>query len=202
MSRRRAVVALLGVVLCGSAFAGDLRVSVVDAAGHPLKDAVIYLQGGAPMAAPAPAPAVIDQVHKQFVPQVSVIQVGSAVSFPNNDQIRHSVYSFSEAKPFTLKLYAGKPPGPVVFDKPGVVVLGCNIHDQMAAWVVVVDTPYFGKTDANGDLSVQGVKPGTYELVAWYPMMEQGPTLQPVTLQSAEVQRRIQLPVTPLAGGG
>ena len=83
----------------------------------------------------------IAQAKRQFSPRVTVVTVGTPVTFPNFDTVRHHVYSFSPVKTFELKLYAGVPNAPVVFDKPGIAVLGCNIHDQMAAWVVVVDTP-------------------------------------------------------------
>ena len=90
--------------------------------------------------------AVLDQKNRMFVPHVLPIQTGTAVTFPNSDNVRHQVYSFSPAKKFQLPLYAGTPAAPVVFDKPGVVTVGCNIHDQMSAYIVVVDTPYFALT--------------------------------------------------------
>jgi plastocyanin len=86
------------------------------------------------------------QQKKQFVPEVLVVPVGSEVRFPNHDTVRHHVYSFSPAKKFELKLYTGTPANPVLFDRPGVVVLGCNIHDQMVGWILVVDTPYYAQT--------------------------------------------------------
>ena len=121
----------------GLARAADLRVSVADAAGQPVADAIVYATAQAAPVRTATAKAVIDQVHRRFVPRVSVVQTGTAISFPNSDNIRHSVYSFSPARTFTLKLYAGTPANPVVFDKPGIVVLGCNIHDSMVAWVLI-----------------------------------------------------------------
>jgi hypothetical protein len=118
----------------------------------------------------------IDQVNREFVPPDTVVQAGTPVEFPNSDNIRHSVYSFSPAKVFTLKLYAGKPSNPVVFDKPGIVVLGCNIHDSMVAWVLVVDTPYFARTDSSGVATLTGLAPGEYQLRAWHwPMAEELP---------------------------
>jgi hypothetical protein len=103
----------------------------------------------------------IAQADKQFTPAVTVVTVGSAVSFPNRDTVRHHVYSFSPAKTFELKLYIGTPANPVVFDKPGIAVLGCNIHDTMAAWVVVVDTPHHGLTAASGRVRLADVPPGS-----------------------------------------
>ena len=112
--------------------------------------------------------AIIDQVNKQFTPLVSVIQVGTPVSFPNKDNIRHQVYSFSPAKTFELKLYSGVPSQPVVFDKPGLVVMGCNIHDRMLAYVQVVDTPWFAKTGADGAARIEGLPAGDYQVHVWH----------------------------------
>jgi plastocyanin len=151
------------------AAAAELTAAVVDADGKPLVDAVVYVTGKNAVASGTPRNARLDQVNKTFVPRISVIQTGTPVEFPNSDDIRHQVYSFSPAKVFTLKLYAGKPSQPVIFDKPGVVVLGCNIHDTMVAWVLVVDTPWFAKTDAQGHAVIKDLPPGSYELQAWHP---------------------------------
>ncbi len=156
---------LLCIAACG-ARAADLRVTVVDGAQQPVADAVVYATPANPLPH-EPHKASIDQVHRQFVPEVSVMQAGTAVSFPNSDNIRHSVYSFSRAKTFTLKLYAGTPASAVVFDQPGVVVLGCNIHDSMVAWVLVTDTPYYTRTAADGTATLAGLPPGEYQLRAW-----------------------------------
>jgi plastocyanin len=162
----RAGIAFLLWVASGLAEASDLRVTVSDGSNQPVADAVVY---ATPLNPPAPGEhkAAIDQVQRQFVPRVSVIQTGTAVTFPNSDNIRHSVYSFSRPKTFTLKLYAGTPASPVVFDQPGIVVLGCNIHDTMVAWVLVVSTPFFTRTTADGGASLSGLPPGDYLLRAW-----------------------------------
>lgn len=140
-------------------------------------DAVVFAEPVDTTAPPnrATAHALIDQINKEFVPLVTVVRVGTEVSFPNSDNIRHSIYSFSPAKPFAMKLYSGKQAPPITFDKPGVVVLGCEIHDAMAAWVVVVDTPYFAKTSASGTAALKGLAPGDYHVRVWYP----GPTATP-----------------------
>src|SRR6188474_185260 len=125
---------------CGSASAASVGVFVADPAGKPLPDAVVMLEPVAGRLPVTPMAGVrIAQVKRQFTPQVSVVTVGTPVSFPNDDTVRHHVYSFSPVKTFELKLYSGAPNAPVVFDKPGIAVLGCNIHDRMAAWVLVVD---------------------------------------------------------------
>jgi len=152
-----------------AASAASLRLLVVDQTGAPVKDAVIYavpLNGKLP--ATKAAGAVIDQVKRQFVPLVSVAQTGAAVTFPNKDNIEHDVYSFSPAKRFELDLYHGIPASPVVFDKPGLVVMGCNIHDQMVAYLLVVDTPYFAKTDVTGAASIENLTAGAYKMTAWH----------------------------------
>ena len=157
-----------------SARAEPLRASVVDQTGAPVVDAVVYAVpadiNGKPAKATAPRrpTAIIDQIKRRFVPLVSVVQTGTAVSFPNRDNIEHDVYSFSPAKRFELHLYHGIPAKPVVFDQPGLVVMGCNIHDQMIAYLLVVDTPWFAKTDAHGQASIENVPGGAYRLTVWH----------------------------------
>src|ERR1700761_2392285 len=163
---------VLFATVAGNAVSADLEVSAHDLAGRPLQDAVVYAEpvgaAAAPAADHATAHAIIDQVNKEFVPRVTVIRTNTEVTFPNSDAIRHSIYSFSAPKSFTTKLYSGRQAPPVVFDKPGLVVLGCNIHDSMAAWVVIVDTPHFAKTAANGAASLRGLEPGNYRVKVWY----------------------------------
>lgn len=153
-----------------AAQAGAVDVNVVDAAGKPLPDAVVFLESPAAKAAAKPMSGVeIAQVGKTFLPMVSVVTVGTAVSFPNRDTVRHHVYSFSPIKRFEIKLYVGTPASPVVFDQPGIALLGCNIHDNMIAWVLAVETPWHGRTDAQGRLRWASVPPGSYQLRTWHP---------------------------------
>jgi hypothetical protein len=102
----------------------------------------------------------MDQRDQQFAPHVLAVQRGTAVSFPNSDQIRHHVYSFSEPKRFELRLYSGVPADPVVFDRAGTVVLGCNIHDDMIGFVRVVDTPWFATSGEDGVARIEKVPAG------------------------------------------
>lgn len=164
---------LVTIAAVPAARATDQSVRVTDSAGKSLQDAVVYAvpDTETPLHAHPHTKAIIDQINKQFAPRISVVQTGTEIEFPNSDNIRHSVYSFSVPKPFTLKLYAGKPASPILFDAPGIVILGCNIHDGMAAWLAVVDTPYFGKTGANGSVTLRDLPPGHYRLVAWYPTL-------------------------------
>jgi plastocyanin len=157
------------VLLVSPASAGDLTGRVVDANGAPLADAVVFVQTGAPPSAAGTTPtAVVDQIGKQFVPHVLVVAVGTAVSFPNRDQIHHHVYSFSPAKTFEIPLYKGEQAGPVVFEQPGAVKLGCNIHDWMSGVILVVPTSFFASTDANGAFTLRDVPAGPLTVVAWH----------------------------------
>lgn len=150
------------------AAAATVEVTVRDARGAALEDAVVWLMPRGGTAPPRKREAEIAQKDRQFMPLVTVVQVGTPVSFPNRDPIRHHVYSFSPPKPFEIKLYVGTPADPVVFDKPGEVVLGCNIHDHMLAYVYVVESPWFGKSGADGKVRVANVPGGEYELRAWH----------------------------------
>ena len=114
--------------------------------------------------------AVMDQVNRAFEPDLLVIPVGSTIEFPNSDAVSHQIYSFSPAKRFQLPLYRGKPYPPVLFDQPGIVTLGCNIHDEMLAYVLVTDAPYFGRTDTSGAWSAD-VTRGHYRVVIWPPRL-------------------------------
>jgi plastocyanin len=155
--------------------AAQVSVTVSDGAGAPVGDAVVALHGtsGNAPAAPVVRNVTLDQVKKQFIPHVLAIQAGTTLSFPNSDNIRHQVYSFSDAKRFELKLYSGKSADPILFDHPGVVVLGCNIHDWMSAYLYVVDTPYFALTDKDGHAVIQA-PPGNYTARIWHPRFRRG----------------------------
>lgn len=156
------------LALCGTAAAGTVTVSIENQSGAAAEDAVVVLDPLDAAPAPAHGTAVIDQVNKRFVPRMNVVRTGTSVSFPNSDNIRHQVYSFSKSKTFNLKLYAGNPSAPVVFDKPGLVILGCNIHDTMVAFVAVVDTPYYAKLPTSGAAEFN-LPPGRYRLRVWDP---------------------------------
>lgn len=152
------------------AHAGGVTVELTDRGGRALEDAAVFLEPVAGKVPPLrPRAVVIEQKDKRFVQAVTVVQTGQAIAFPNLDTVRHHVYSLSQAKLFELKLYSGVPASPVVFDKPGIVVLGCNIHDTMAAFVRVVDTPWHGRTDAAGKVRIDGVPDGDYRLKVWHP---------------------------------
>lgn len=156
----------------GPAGAGEIVAQVTDQRGAPVSDAVVVAvpDAGLPAAPARPPMEIVDQVDREFVPEVKAILAGSLVTFPNKDNIRHQVYSFSKAKTFELPLYAGTPATPVLFDKPGVVVLGCNIHDWMVGYIYVSESPYFAKTGADGK-AVLGLPGGAYSVRVWHPLM-------------------------------
>lgn len=157
-------------MLLSPANAANLSVKITDKAGVALQNAVVYVEPvNKIITSIAPTTAVsIEQKGRKFLPLVTVAQAGSLITFPNRDTVRHHVYSFSPAKTFELKLYTGVPAAPVLFDKAGTAVLGCNIHDQMVAFVHIVDTPYFAKTDALGKVLLKDVPDGAYVLKAWH----------------------------------
>ena len=173
MRLSRGSLLLVILVFSGDLLAGSLEVIVKDDKGGPGSDAVVYAVGAA-SAAPKKH-AVVDQRDKQFVLYVTAIQVGTAVSFPNSDNIRHHVYSFSPAKKFELPLYSGVPAQPVVFDKVGFVTLGCNIHDWMIAYVAVLPTPYFQVTRQDGRALLKDLPPGQYTVQVWHPGLKGQP---------------------------
>jgi len=164
-----AAACLAGALALLDAHAAAVTASVVDKAGRPVPGAVVVLDPVGTRPSVKPMSGVeISQARRTFIPDVTIVTVSTPVTFPNQDTVRHQVYSFSPAKTFELKLYAGTPSTPVVFDKPGVVVLGCNIHDLMSAWVVVVDTPWHARSSDGGKVRLDNVPPGAYRLRAWH----------------------------------
>jgi plastocyanin len=133
------------------AHAAQLTVTVKDKHGNPAADAIVYLVEDKPGSYPAPeATYVMDQVKQEFQPRILPIQAGGRVAFPNKDNIHHHLFSFSEAKKFEVPLHKGKETEPILFEKPGIVKVGCNIHDWMSGLIVVLPTPHFAKTDGKG----------------------------------------------------
>ena len=198
--------ALLGValaLLAPAAAAGELQATVTSADGQPLADAVVVAVAADGAAAPVetpPADETVDQVDKEFVPYVKVVRAGTAVHFPNKDHIRHHVYSFSPARAFELPLYAGTPAEPVVFDKPGIVTLGCNIHDWMIGYVYVTDSPWAGKTGEDGRITIGALPPGNYRVHVWHPRMvaeESSTTVDIAVADSAPAARGWKLELKP-----
>lgn len=138
----------------------------------PVADAVVSLVPlDAPAPAHAPVEAVVAQEDKEFDPYVTPVAVGTRVNFPNRDTVQHHIYSLSKPKRFEKPLYASGASESVLFDLPGVVALGCNIHDWMIAYVVVLPTPWFAKTGTDGSARLAGAPPGRYRLEVWHPRL-------------------------------
>jgi plastocyanin len=193
---------LLGVA--GLAAAVEQQVIVHDGKKILLADAVVSAHR---LDAVVPVPVgkgIMDQRYSQFAPGVLAITTGSLVVFPNSDNIRHQVYSFSPAKTFDLPLYAGTPAAPVRFDKAGVVAIGCNIHDWMIGYIVVLDTPYFAKTDVTGHATL-ALPPGKYRLRTWHPRLagdapEQTLTVSNAAMPALSVHLSLSPPAPPRRG--
>ena len=168
MHRSGICLLVLGV-MASPALGADLS-GTAQVAGKPTQYAVVWLD--APGAPPLEqtAPVVIDQRNLSFSPHVLVVRVGTSVDFPNSDHVFHNVFSFKDGKKFDLGMYpAGVKAKLVVFDKPGLSRLFCNIHPNMAAYVMAVNTPYYAMSDERGTLLISGVPPGTYTYHAWRP---------------------------------
>lgn len=151
-----------------TANAKDLLVKVTSQQDKPIEQAIVYLESEKYPSKNEASTYAIEQRQKTFIPLITVIPTGSFINFPNNDTVRHHVYSFSPSKTFELKLYSGVPSKPVLFEKAGTVVLGCNIHDSMLAYVHVVDTPFFAKTNALGEAKFENLPVTEFHLKIWY----------------------------------
>jgi plastocyanin len=163
----------VGVLDQGRVSAGDLDFAVLDPGGRGAQGVVVVAETPQYGRGKRPSKAeVMDQRNMQFVPDILVIQTGGAVDFPNSDQIKHQVYSFSPTKSFQLSLYAGRHYDPVIFDKAGLVTVGCNIHDQMIGYIYVTDSPYFGRTDETGHVVLRGLPAAAYTVKIWHPGLD------------------------------
>lgn len=167
---------LYALVLCvliyftPQVMAAELNINVVDLQQQAIADTVVEL---IPAVMPDNAIPVehyeMSQKNRTFIPFVLAVPKGAKVDFPNLDRTRHHVYSFSEAKPFELKLYVGQAEAPIQFDKPGLVALGCNIHDYMQAFIYVADSPIVAVTDEKGEIQFKGLTAGQYKVKRWHP---------------------------------
>lgn len=187
------------LMLCSAAaHGGTLDLSFRDDNNHPLKDVIAVLLPATPENSPEAKnpghdPATVDQRERQFAPHVSAIRTNTLVKFPNSDNIRHHVYSFSPAKRFELRLYHGTTAEPVLFDRPGKVVLGCNIHDSMLAYIYVVDSEYFGVADKQGEIGLSDVPPGQYQLEIHHPRYPETITRDVTVTADSRLRQRFTL---------
>jgi plastocyanin len=155
----------LTALIASNAWGADVAGRVAFPGGRAANEAVISLEG-AEKARPMPN-AVVDQRKKTFIPHVSVVPRGTTVHFPNNDTVFHNVFAYYQAKKFDLGMYPRGATKNVTFDKAGLVVLLCNVHSEMSAYIMVVDTPYYAVSDARGAFTIPHVPPGKYTLRAW-----------------------------------
>ncbi len=176
------ILACLALVCATAASAAEFSGQLLDTKGAPVADGVlslIPLDGPVPPAAPT-AQVEIAQEGQEFLPYVSVVQTGTRVVFPNRDTVQHHVYSLSKPKKFELPLYNPGQKESLVFDVPGLVTIGCNIHDWMISQLVVVSTPWFAKSDAQGAARIDAPA-GRYRLELWHPRLP-APLTREVTL--------------------
>jgi plastocyanin len=171
------------LALAATAGATELRVTITQVDGHPMPGAIVIAAPAVAVPRPRKSTATIDQHNLMFVPEILIIRTGTDVDFPNSDQVRHQVYSFSAPKKFQLSLYSGRQHAPVNFDKPGLVTLGCNIHDGMIGYIYVTDSPWYGRTGSDGTLRLD-VPAGQYTVTVQHPRIVDGAALlqRPVTI--------------------
>jgi plastocyanin len=174
-AKRAVLAAAAGLIALAAspALAGGLSIRVVDAAGKPVADAVVTLrpQGEAP-----PAPRIgsgyrVAQQNRAFVPHISIVPVNASVAFPNLDPFKHHVYSFSPAKRFELKLFARNEMRSITFDRPGIIAVGCNIHDSMSAYIYVTDTVWSQQTGTGGQAAFRDTPSRNFTLSVWHPLL-------------------------------
>lgn len=188
------------LLAAGPAFAADLTVTLRDAKGAPVRDAVVMYYPASGTPAPKVAgPYRVAQHNIQFEPFVTVVPVGAKVNFPNLDPVRHHVYSFSKGNKFELKLYGRDESRSITFDTAGVVALGCNIHDQMLAFIRVVDTPWAAKTDGAGVVVLHGAPAGAGSVKIWHPFLKgaNNEIARPVSLAASGGAQTIAVELRP-----
>jgi len=170
-----------------SLLAADLEVIFSDGSGKNITEGVVYALPLENQILPdlGTKPVELEQINKEFNPHVTVIQKGGTIVFPNRDSIAHHVYSFSETKKFELPLYSGVP-APVTFDKTGLVTLGCNIHDWMKAYILIVDTPFFAISDKNGFAELKDMPDGRWKLEFWHPRQKEPLPAREIFLKASE----------------
>ena len=181
-------VATAGLLAIAGAATADVVVTVLDREGAPVPDVAVYLQSPdmQPGNAPIQNTAVMDQRDTRFVPHLLVVQTGTSVEFPNSDIIAHHVYSFSHPNNFKLPIYKGEAYPPISFSESGIVVLGCNIHDNMLGYILIVNTPVFAKTNAAGTATLTVDKVEMAKVVVWSPRIRDNETRLSVAIEPSE----------------
>jgi plastocyanin len=206
LARSAGIVVLLLTALARSsiALAATITATVTDDQGRSLPNAVVTVSPEAgvpppPLAGSPLATATVDQKDETFVPFVVVVRAGGSVTFRNSDPIRHHVYSFAPIRRFEMVQAPGETSPPVIFDKPGSVAIGCNIHDHMIAYVHVTDAPWAKVTDADGRAVLSGIPAGRYLVTLWHPRLKPRvePPVVPVNLATQNSSLSVTLPVLP-----
>jgi plastocyanin len=188
----RVVGCLLAPLFAAPAPADEMTVTVLDRDGEPIPGVAVYLEDAAtPASSGRGRTAVMDQVDTRFVPHLLVVQKGTLVEFPNSDPIAHHVYSFSQPNDFQLPLYKGDVHEPIAFDHPGLVTLGCNIHDQMLAYILIVDGPVFGMTNEAGQVTLDSPASAGATVSIWSPRIR--PRGETLTLDASTAEVVFQL---------
>jgi plastocyanin len=195
LTMRLYIAVAVGLGIATSASAAQLQLDLKSPDGRPVADAVVTFMPASGVSGPVKldTPREMAQQHIAFVPHVLLVPAGAVVSFPNRDTVRHHVYSFSAAKRFELKLYSQEQSRTVEFDKAGVVALGCNIHDKMSGYIVVVDTPYAAQSDAGGRVTLTNVPDGPGVLTIWSERLKapDNHLVQRITLQGQRAMTQI-----------
>jgi plastocyanin len=197
--------AITSLTVLDSASAAELRMLVRTPLGAAVTNAVVtvYPAVGDHQPIASSDPLVVAQKEIAFDPYVLVAPVGSMVTFPNRDTVRHHVYSFSPAHRFELKLYGREEHRTEHFDKAGIVAMGCNIHDAMAAYIDVVDTRFAGKTDSQGRVLISGLPDGPATVKVWHPnaKLPGGMLAKPLVLDANTAQALVVIDLRPSAPG-
>ncbi len=199
-----ALAGALALAYPDGAHAATITATVTDDLGRPLPDAVVMISPDSGMPPPPPdaggiATATIDQKDETFSPAVVTIRIGGSVMFRNSDKIRHHVYSFSPTRRFEMVQAPGETSAPIVFDKPGAVAIGCNIHDHMTAYVYVTAAPWSKVTGANGQAVLSGLPAGRFVATVWHPRLRPRaePPVQALSLATDHSTLSVTIPVLP-----
>ena len=190
---------LVNLFCIAKSLAADLQITIKDQNNEPVTNVVVKLVAMNHKVKLVPDEQIIDQIDKEYVPQVVVVIKGGNVSFPNKDNIKHHVYSFSQAKQFELPLYEGTPANPVSFEKEGVVVLGCNIHDWMRGYIYVSDSPYVLIGDEQGQVKFSNLPQDSYLVSIWHPQIKSSFETVKISLtQEQSIKEGYQIELKPL----
>lgn len=174
----------------------ELRINVVDLKNEPIADTVVELLSEQTVVEPANLGHYeMTQKNRTFIPFVLAVPKGAKVDFPNLDRTRHHVYSFSEAKPFELKLYVGKAEAPITFEQPGVVALGCNIHDYMQGFIYIANSALVSVANESGSVMFKDLALGEYKVKIWHPWQKSVSELTDLVLVAGDNQLSVSLDI-------